>query len=153
MPQGARRGILRALHKSHRGLTITYSTARQLYYWPGMKNDIAENIKSCEACMHNQKNNIRQEILPTKTSEAWAPMKKMGIDLFDVLGKKWIVLVDRYSGYCFVQQLHKTATKDVVKFLTDTFQEYGWPEAIRSDGGPQFRGDFQNLFSGKRYHS
>jgi hypothetical protein len=145
VPKGARKGILEALHKSHRGLTITYSTARQLYYWPGMKNDIAENIKRCEACMQHQKNNIRQEILPTRPSEAGEPMKMMGTDLFDAIGKKWIVLVDRFSGYCFVKQLQKTATKDVVNFLTNIFQDYGWPNSIRSDGGPQFRGDFQKF--------
>jgi hypothetical protein len=145
VPKGARKGILDALHKSHRGLTITYSTARQLYYWPGMKNDIAENIKNCETCMRNQKNNIRQELIPTKPSEAGEPMRMMGTDLFDALGKKWIVLVDRFSGYCFVKHLQKTTTKDVLKFLTDTFQEYGWPNTIRSDGGPQFRGDFQKF--------
>ena len=47
IPVTAREGILRSLHTAHSGMTKTYKTARQLYYWPGMKANIASSIDAC----------------------------------------------------------------------------------------------------------
>ena len=58
------------------------------------------------------------------------------------IGKKWIVLVDRYSGYAWTHQLRRTDTATVTKQLATWFTEYGWPSTLRSDGGPQFRTEF-----------
>ena len=40
VPAAARQGVVRELHKSHSGITKTFLTAQQLYYWPGMRPDI-----------------------------------------------------------------------------------------------------------------
>ena len=69
-------------------------------------------------------------------------MNEVGTDLFDAIGKKWIVLVDRYSGYAWASELRRTDTATVVGQLSDWFIEFGWPTAIRTDGGPQFRNEF-----------
>ena len=66
-------------------------------------------------------------------------MRHVGTDLFDAIGKKWIILVDRYSGYAWMHQLRRTDTATVTKQLSTWFTEYGWPSMLRSDGGPQFR--------------
>ena len=65
-------------------------------------------------------------------------MRHVGTDLFDAIGKKWIVLVDRYSGYAWTHQLRRTDTATVTAQLSTWFTEYGWPSTLRSDGGPQF---------------
>ena len=72
-------------------------------------------------------------------------MNEVGTDLFDAIGKKWIVLVDRYSGYAWTQELRRTDTASVVGQLSDWFIEVGWPTAIRTDGGPQFRTEFSQF--------
>ena len=51
-------------------------------------------------------------------------------------------MVDRYSGYAWVAQLNTTTTKKILETIEGWFYDYGWPDYIRSDGGPQFR---QNL--------
>ena len=45
VPTAARQYILQQLHLAHSGVVKTYRTARQLYYWPGMKNDIITDRK------------------------------------------------------------------------------------------------------------
>ena len=40
VPKGAQDEILKELHRSHSGILKTYTTATQLYYWPGMKNSM-----------------------------------------------------------------------------------------------------------------
>ena len=59
------------------------------------------------------------------------------------MGKKWIVLVDRY--YVWTQQLKHKDTATVMGKLTSWFTEYGWPTHIRTDGGLQFRTEFTTI--------
>ena len=66
-----------------------------------------------------------------------------GSRFFDAAGEKWIVLVDRYSGYAWTDKLKDTSTATVTAKLNSWFTEYGYPEYIRTDGGPQFRRDFK----------
>ena len=47
VPYPARKEIIKELHRSHSGLTKTYKTASQLYFWPGMKNEIRQTIDAC----------------------------------------------------------------------------------------------------------
>ena len=47
VPRGAQDEILKELQRSHSGNLKTYTTAVQLYYWPGMKNSIKQMIGSC----------------------------------------------------------------------------------------------------------
>ena len=93
----------RAQHASHSGSSKMYATARQLYYWPGMKQDIASLNGSCPQCSLYQKSNTKSQLRLTPPSEAKLPMHNMATDLFEAIGKQWIVLVDKYSGYCFIQ--------------------------------------------------
>ena len=69
-------------------------------------------------------------------------MNHVGTDLFDAIGKKWIVLVDRYSGYAWMSELKRTDMATVLGQLSDWFTGVGWPTSIRSDRGPQFRTEF-----------
>ena len=69
-------------------------------------------------------------------SKSQSPMKYMAADLFDTAEEKWIVLVDRYFGYTWTDKLKDTSTATAK--LNSWFTEYGYPEYIRTDGGPQF---------------
>ena len=53
-------------------------------------------------------------------------------------------MVDRYSGWPKVQKMTKLDTKAVTEVLKTWFMQHGIPNLIRSDGGPQFRGEFQS---------
>ena len=44
----------------------------------------------------------------------------------------------RYSGYTWTDKLKDTSTATVTAKLNGWFVEYGYPEYIRTDGGPQF---------------
>ena len=44
VPRGAQDKILKELHRSYSGILKTYTTAAQLYYWPGMKKSIKQMI-------------------------------------------------------------------------------------------------------------
>ena len=72
-------------------------------------------------------------------------MKHVASDLFDAKGDSYLVLTDRYSGYGWLAKLRKTNTEAVTAQLRKLFLEYGWPDYIRTDGGPQYRGEFRKF--------
>ena len=90
---------MKELHRAHSKIEKMYKTAVQLYFWPGMKNTIKQAVDSCIDCREDKPTQARPTANLTPPSEAAEPMRHVGTDLFDAIGKKWIVLVDRYSGY------------------------------------------------------
>ena len=113
-----------------------------------MKNSIRQTIDNCKVCREDRPAQARPTVHIMQPSSALYPMNEVGTDLFDAIGKKWIVLVDRYSGYAWTQELRRTDTSTVIGQLSDWFTEVGWPMTIRTDGGPQFRTEF-SLFCDK----
>ena len=70
-----------------------------------MKNTIKQAVNSCTACREDKPAQACPTAHIYPPSEAAEPMRHVGTDLFDAIRKKWIVLVDRYSGYAWTQQL------------------------------------------------
>ena len=141
IPKPARKLILRLLHVPHAGLSKTRTAASKLYYWPGMNSDLKNAIESCDACTTHLPSQAKEPLIPTTAD---SPMSQVACDLFDYAGHNWLVMVDRYSGFPFAQRLNKTTTSDITKLLTKWFQDFGFPQVIRSDGGPQFRSEFES---------
>ena len=50
VPKPAWSKIIAELNQAHSGFNKTYATARQLYYWPHMNNDIEQAIAECHLC-------------------------------------------------------------------------------------------------------
>ena len=135
VPPNAIKSIMKELNRAHSGIEKMYKTAVQLYFWSGMKNTIKQAVDSCAACREDRPAQARPTAKIHAPSEAAEPMRHVGTDLFDAIGKKWIVLVDRYSGYAWTHQLKRTDTATVTAQLSNWFTEYGWPSTLRSDGG------------------
>ena len=142
IPRNERDSILQALHASHNGEVKTKQAARQAYFWKRMGEDIEEAIANCEECRRRQSSKSDAPFLPQNRGELY-PMSELGIDLFELNGRNYIVCVDKFSGWPFVRELRRTHTKAVLDILDDWLLEWGKPRAIRSDGGPQFRSEFK----------
>lgn len=74
------------------------------------------------------------------------PFQVVGTDLFEISGKSYLLIVDYLSKWPVVIPLKHTTTRDVVKAMQATFGQYGLPEYIVSDNGPQYSSlDFANF--------
>ena len=64
--------------------------------------------------------------------------------MFSWKANNYLLVVDRMSGYIFVEQLHKSAK---CKTVTEKFRllalTYGFPREVRYDKGPQFSTEFK----------
>jgi len=140
VPRPVRPEITRRLHAPHTGLNKTLANAKQLYWWPGMRNEITQYVQSCEVCQCMQASQ-QKEPMAEEDVGRW-PMDQVGIDLFKVGRDDYIVMIDRFSGYPWTAQLKGVDTKHVTDALDNWFLEVGYAQTAISDGGPQFRGPF-----------
>jgi hypothetical protein len=147
VPKTLRPQVVRALHAGHAGITKTLLHARQHYSWPYMANDIKTVIDACEACQeHRQGPHFEPEVKRV----ASYPMEAVSVDLMEVKGTKYLVMVDRFSSYPLVKVVRSATTASITKILSSWFNEFGWPKSIGSDGGPQFKEQFKEFCTAKK---
>ena len=67
------------------------------------------------------------------------PFQKVGADLFELNGVHYLLVVDYYSKFPIVRRLGRDLTAtSVIAHLRSIASEYGVPETLISDNGPQF---------------
>ena len=95
---------------------------------------------------------ICQENAPSQTKEILhshevprGPWIKSGIDLFELNKRQYLLIVDHFSKFPFINKLHSLSTGTVINELKGLFSENSIPEVIISDRGPQFRSKFRNF--------
>jgi hypothetical protein len=65
------------------------------------------------------------------------------MDLTSHEGRQFLILTDQFSGFPHICECRKNATtKQVTDFITLFISTYSAPIVIYSDGGPQFRDEF-----------
>ena len=126
MPAHRRDAILLLLHAGHSGIAKTYRTATQLYFWPNMKADIEQSVANCSPCQTQRQSNPKPHMdRINQPGEAKQPMLHTACDLFSAVGKQWLALVDRFSGYAWTTALRRLDTKAVILHLENWFNDFG----------------------------
>ena len=95
VPEAAKKQILNSLHLQHTGESKTLMNARQLYYWPGMTNDIKLMVSTCWECISYLPSQPREPQIQTTASR---PFEAVSVDLGTQNGVHFLIFVDRYSG-------------------------------------------------------
>ncbi|XP_012937556.1 uncharacterized protein K02A2.6-like [Aplysia californica] len=90
-------------------------------------------VNKCNTCAKLgpvQKEPLFPSSLPDRP---WS--RSLAMDLFDIKGQTYIVVVDYYSHWVVLSLLEKLNSVFDIKSI---FATYGIPEAVVSDNGPQF---------------
>ena len=143
VPKSQRKGILNDIHAAHCGIGKTNWRAKELYFWRGMNSEINLLVHECEICRPFLPSQGKEPIIPG--TSATGPMTDVGSDLFQIGHNHYIVMIDRYSNFPFVEKLTKLSSTAIIKVLTKWFNTFGWPERLRSDNGPQYRSEFDEF--------
>ena len=70
-------------------------------------------------------------------------------DLFMFQDKTYILIIDLFSHFPIVRQLHGESTKVVLNALKDVFSDFGIPKFIISDNGLCYKSQEFNTFCAK----
>ena len=145
VPKCLRKDVLECLHSAHQCPVRMNDRAKHSVYWPGITSDI-ENIRnSCSYCNRNAPSQAMMPPMPLASPEF--PHQMIVGDYFDVKGKTWLVLADRFSGWLSLHYFPREATAaDLIRHLKDYFSTFGISEHFSSDNGPQFQSSqFKNF--------
>jgi hypothetical protein len=78
---------LRQLHDSplsgHLGQDNTYHKAARYYYWPGMKDDIIQYVRTCKTCQKRKRRQGEAPLEPIQKTPQ--PFYQIGIDIMGPL--------------------------------------------------------------------
>ena len=135
MPRCVRLDTLKIIHEGHLGISKCRSRANQAVWWPGLSKQIDEMVSASHTCAK-----VRPEPKETLVSASFAsrPWERVGIDLFELNGKVYIVIVDYYSRWVACQKLTSLTSEHTIEVLKEVFATYGIPDLILTDNGPQF---------------
>ena len=150
---GVKKQILHEAHDipiaGHPGYIKTYSTLRQIFFWPGMKKDILTYVTSCLTC---QRIKVERVKYPKKLHPIDVPQMKwecISMDFITGLPKSHgydaiFVVVDMLTKMTHLFPIRKDfSAKDVAHvFMKGIFLYHGLPQRIISDRDSKFTSNF-----------
>ena len=145
IPKSLRSRILDGLHSAHQCSVKMTDRAKDSVFWPGITADIENKRKMCVFCERNAPSQAMMPPLPLESPQY--PFQMVVGDFFNVKGKSWLVLADRFSGWLSVHYYPREAsTTELIRSMKDYFSVFGICEHFSSDDGPQFRStEFRNF--------
>jgi len=145
IPEGMRTRWIDYLQNLHSSPEKVIERARKSIWWPFINSDLKQRRRTCETCVERSPSNPSDQIKPHEP--AIYPFQRIHADLGNYGGKQWIIITDQFSGWPLMRNLGKEAlSRDVIKSFMMVFADYGIPETIVTDGGPQFKSkEFEEL--------
>ena len=140
VPRSLQEPVLRELHRSHPGVSRMKSLARSFVWWPGLDKAVENMASSCSACQAVKQAPatapLHPWIWPTK------PWQRIHVDFAGpFMGKTYLIVVDAHSKWPEVHEMSMTTSSKTISVLRHLFAQYGLPEQLVSDNGPQFTSD------------
>uniref|UniRef100_A0A914DXM4 RNA-directed DNA polymerase n=1 Tax=Acrobeloides nanus TaxID=290746 RepID=A0A914DXM4_9BILA len=143
IPVTLRERMLKSLHSVHIGSKKMILNARNLCWWPRMRQQIEENAQSCQQCQEYAPK-PRPEFSPWPEPETiW---ERLHIDFAEWQGRKFFLIIDAKSKYPIIIPMKVTTASDVIRILELIFTDFGIPITIVSDNGPPFGSENLKMF-------
>ena len=146
IPRSLTPTILSKLHVGHQGVEKSKLRAKDCVYWVNLSKDIETTTAQCPTCQQYRKSQTRETLLPHEVPTR--PWQTLGTGLFEFEGDNYLIIVDYYSKFPFIEKMpvHCTA-KAVVEATKKIFSEQGIPQKVVSDNGPQFSASSYGAFA------
>ena len=119
---------------------MLHTKARNLFFeehvkrYFGMSAEVKELIATCETCRKFETSNPNELLMPHDIPSR--PWEQVGVNLFELDKKNYMITVDYYSNFWKVDRL--TSTTAVILKLKNHFARHGCPDRVISDNSPQF---------------
>ena len=130
--------VLDSLHSAHQCSMKMQDRAKHSDFWPGITGDIERTSRNCSFCERNAPSQPAMPPLPLASPQY--PFQMIVAHYFDVKGKSWLVIADRFFGWLSLDYYPcEASSSDLIKSLKEYFCVFGVAEHFSSDDGPQFR--------------
>jgi hypothetical protein len=143
VPIKLRHQILQQLHEPHAGINTTRALAQKHYFWPGLSTDVAAMINNCDKCQLLRPSQAAEPL--QRQPKPVEQMQSVSMDLYEVRGRHFLVMCDRFSYFCWAAPLNTLKSSTVIRIIDTWFHGVGFPQYIYWDIGPQFNAaEFKN---------
>lgn len=133
IPKSLHCQTLEKIHEGHQGISRCCSRAQAAVWW---QQCIVNTVKQCVTCI--KKSPPAREPLITTTLPSY-PWQRVATDLFIFKNMTYLLVVDYFSCYPVVIKLGNITTSTaVISALKSIFSQFGIPETVMSDNGPQY---------------
>ena len=95
IPRGGRKKLLEVLHETHMGEGSMIATARRVWWWPSMSNEIRQLYRNCQVCMLESRVKQRQPPVIPDNLLKLGVFELVGVDLMQVANNMYLVLVNK----------------------------------------------------------
>ncbi|XP_035986144.1 uncharacterized protein K02A2.6-like [Fundulus heteroclitus] len=136
VPTALRAGVLDQLHEGHQGLTKCRERAKLTVWWPKIGAQITNKVKFCDFCREHKPTQRHKPLMTT--SLPGCPWQRIGVDLFVLEGKTYLVAVEYFSRDIEIASLTTASSTQVINKLKHMFVRWGIPLKLVSDNGTQF---------------
>lgn len=145
IPTSMRSHVLKLIHSMHLGVEKCKKLARDTILWPGLGSQIEDMVNNCDTCSQYKRSNPREPLMLHPTPHR--PWETVGLDLCELKKHHYLIIVDYYSNFIEVDELHTTTSEQVVAVCKSQFARHGIPNTVISDNGPQFASQTFHEFS------
>ncbi len=126
----------------HHGAKATYETLKQIAYWPGMQQDVAEYVKGCLVCCQFQPANPNHRA-PLQRKGMTFPWSDLQIDWVGPLprstrgNKYFLTVVCEFTKWIeCLPAPNDTAETTACLLMNHIFSRFGLPLRVNSDAEP-----------------
>jgi len=158
VPKSCVLDLLKAYHESelgaHFGMNKTFKRMKVKYFWPGMKGQIFNYVRSCDACQRTKADRKKTVGFFSRFGKS-QPWERVGLDFIGPLPKDIdenefiIVCCDYLTKFVIAQAVKECTTRSVINFLKNkVLSVFETPSKIITDQAKCFSsGTFQEFLA------
>ena len=142
---GIRVRALDIAHEGHIGMTETKQYLRSKVWFPGMDEKVNELVSTCLPCLAATETKHRDPLVPTEPPAT--PWTNLATDHWGPTpdGKHLLLVIDELTRYPELEVVSGTSADANIEAFDTMFCRHGYPETLKSDGGPPFNGEDSHL--------
>jgi len=145
VPRKLQDRVLKELHDGHLGIVKMKALSRSYVWWPGINSELEMLAKACEGCQQHQKMPSTAPLHPWEWTTA--PWQRIHIDYAGPFqDSMFLVVVDAHIKWPEVIPMKTTTAAKTINVLRTLFAQFGIPEQMVSDNGPQFVAEEMQYF-------
>ena len=124
------------LHQGHLSIENCIKRARQALFWSLINKELEGMISKCPTCLTYRNRQPSETLIKRKIPDH--PWTKCTVDLFRLQGHYYLLIDDYYSKFIAAENLQNPQSETVINKCKNVFWQFGIPEDLTTDNGPEF---------------
>lgn len=131
--------VIKMSHRGHLGAKLCKRLIKDNYFFPLIDKLVDEEVNSCEACDANRDITRLNPIISSPMPQEKWDLISIDLSSRTPSGEYILVLVCEHSRYPVLKLSNYLTSRETIRILKKVFDEFDYPNSIKSDNGPAFK--------------